>query len=59
MRLLYDGITFNCQKELRKWEQTGSRRVAWDWDKVLKSYRAHPKRFNYWKTNMERWKTTP
>lgn len=45
MRLLYDGITFNCQKELRKWEQTGSRRVAWDWDKVLKSYRAHPKRF--------------
>lgn len=40
-----DGLSFNCQKELRKWEKMSARRVTWDWDKVLKSYRAHPKRF--------------
>ena len=40
-----DGLTFNSQRELRKWEKTGLRRVAWDWDAVQKKYRTHPKRF--------------
>ncbi len=40
-----DGFTFDCQKALRKWEKTGLRRVAWDWDEILKKYRTHPKRF--------------
>lgn len=40
-----DGITLKCLKELRKWEETGLRQVSWDWDKVIKKYRTHPKRF--------------
>lgn len=40
-----EGLTISCQRELRKWENSGSRRVAWDWELVLKSYRVHPKRF--------------
>ena len=40
-----DGLTFQCLKELRKWEKNGLRRVTWDWDTVQKKYRAHPKRF--------------
>ncbi len=40
-----DGLTFQCLKELRKWEKNGLRRVAWDWDTVQKKYRTHPKRF--------------
>jgi len=43
--LTFGGITVNCIKELRKWEMSGLRRVAWDWDKVLKIYRPKPKRF--------------
>ncbi len=41
----FGGFTTNCQKELRKWEQHPSRRVAWEWDAVQKKYRTHPKRF--------------
>ncbi len=40
-----DGVTLDCQRELRKWGKSGLRRVAWDWDEVLKKYRTHPKRF--------------
>ncbi len=40
-----DGFTFDCQRELKKWEKIGSRRVVWNWDAVQKQYRAHPKRF--------------
>lgn len=40
-----DGLTFDCQRVLRKWEKTGLRSVAWDWDTVLRKYRTHPKRF--------------
>jgi len=43
--LTFSGITVNCIKELKKWEMLGLRRVAWDWDKVLKTYRPKPKRF--------------
>lgn len=32
-----DGLTFQCQNELRKWENTGLRRVVWDWDVVQKN----------------------
>jgi len=40
-----DGFTFDCQHQLRKWEVSGARRVAWDWRTVQKKYQAHPKRF--------------
>ena len=40
-----DGITNNCKKELRRWEKSGTRRVAWNWDHVIKKYKSHPKRF--------------
>ncbi len=40
-----DGFTFGCQHELRRWEVSGARRVAWDWRTVQRKYRAHPKRF--------------
>lgn len=43
--LTFSGITVNCINELRKWEMSGLRRVAWNWDKVLKTYRPKPKRF--------------
>jgi len=33
-------------KELRKWENTGLRKAAWDWDTVLGSYKSHPKKFD-------------
>ncbi len=49
-----NGFTPQCQKELRKWEKTGLRRVAWDWGTVQKKYRAHPKRFelSIWHRNL-------
>lgn len=49
-----DGLTFNCQKELRKWEKTSLRRVTWDWSMVLKKYCSHPKRFelSIWHKNL-------
>lgn len=40
-----EGITLDCKKELRKWEKSGTRRVAWDWDTVTRKYKSHPKRF--------------
>lgn len=40
-----DGFTFEAQRKLKSWERSGSRRVAWDWDEVTKSYRTHLKRF--------------
>ncbi len=40
-----DGISMNCQKELRKWGKSGLRRVTWDWGQVLKKDSSHPKRF--------------
>jgi len=43
--LTFSGIDINCITELRKWEMSGSRRVAWDWDKMLKKYKPEPKRF--------------
>ncbi len=43
--LTFSGIDVNCINELRKWEMSGSRRVAWDWNKMLKIYRPEPKRF--------------
>ena len=43
--LTFSGITVNCIKKLKKWEMSGLRRVAWDWDKALKTYRPKPKRF--------------
>lgn len=39
------GFNVNSQKELRRWENTGVRRVAWDWETVQYKYRTHPKRF--------------
>ncbi len=33
----FGGFTTNCQKELKRWEQHPSRRVAWEWDAVEKS----------------------
>jgi len=32
-----DSFTFDCQKALRKWEKTGLRHVAWDWDEIQKN----------------------
>ncbi len=43
--LTFGGIDANCINELKKWEMSGLRRVAWDWDKMLKIYRPEPKRF--------------
>lgn len=40
-----DQFTFKSQHELKRWENSGLRRVAWDWDAVQKKYRTHPKRF--------------
>ena len=40
-----NGLNVDCLKELRKWESSGLRRVAWNWDHVLKKYKPHPKRF--------------
>lgn len=40
-----DQFTFKSQRELKRWENSGVRRVAWDWDAVQKKYRTHPKRF--------------
>jgi len=47
-------ITVDCQKELRKWEKMGARRVAWDWAVVQKKYRTQPKRFelSIWHKNL-------
>lgn len=49
-----DVFTFKSQHELRRWEKTGLRRVAWDWDAVQKKYRTHPKRFelSIWHRNL-------
>lgn len=49
-----DGFTFDCQHQLRRWEVSGSRRVAWDWRTVQKKYQAHPKRFelSIWHMNL-------
>ncbi len=41
----FDHLTFQAQHQLRNWEKSGLRRVAWDWDEVRKKYIAHPKRF--------------
>ena len=49
-----DGFTFDCQNQLRRWEVSGTRRVAWDWRMVQKKYRSHPKRFelSIWHMNL-------
>lgn len=41
----FDTLTFEAQHQLRRWEKSGLRRVAWNWDEVRKKYRAHPNRF--------------
>jgi len=53
--LTFSGIDVNCINELRKWEMSGSRRVAWDWDKMLKTYRPEPKRFEIAIWHNEHW----
>ena len=40
-----DGFTFKGQHELKRWENSDFRRVAWNWEAVQKKYRTHPKRF--------------
>lgn len=40
-----DGIDLKAAQTLKKWEQSGSRLAEWDWDRQLKKYRTHPKRF--------------
>ncbi|WP_339065788.1 hypothetical protein [Teredinibacter turnerae] len=43
--IFLDQFTFKSQLELKRWENSGLRRVAWNWDAVQKKYRTHPKRF--------------
>lgn len=40
-----DGFTFDCYREVRKWERVKSRKVSWDWHVVRKKYQPKPKRF--------------
>jgi len=44
----FQPLDMRALKELRKWENTGLRKAAWDWDwdTVLGSYKSHPKKFD-------------
>lgn len=42
----FQPLEMRALKELRKWENTGLRKAAWDWDTVLRSYKNHPKKFD-------------
>lgn len=39
------GLNFQTFEKLAEWEDQGSRVADWDWRKVRKHYRTHPKRF--------------
>lgn len=43
--VVFDGFTHQCNRSLRRWEESSSRRVLWDWDAVIKKYLPDPKRF--------------
>ncbi|VAW84314.1 hypothetical protein MNBD_GAMMA18-1882 [hydrothermal vent metagenome] len=53
--LTFSGINVKCINELKKWEMSGSRRVAWDWNEVLRVYKAKPKRFEMAIWDREHW----
>lgn len=42
----FQPLSIRALSELRKWERTGLRKAAWDWDRVVKSYKNHPKKFD-------------